>query len=328
VASKSNQETQRSTILYDNRTYDITDLQYPVDLGAEAGNQYGKNKVLFLINVISESKIKSSSRELGMYDLSETEQKRSAGQKIADIGAGVASKFTENSNPVIKEAFRMASPSKISKRLKAAISLYVPNSVRFSYGVQWGEEDLSGAENKADIVNDVLSGGLNKQTAKALGEDIIRQVQRKILTDNPAIQSAFRQTPGNAKAAQLFQGVDFRTFTFNYSFLPRSQEEADSVLKIIRTFRHHMLPEFKDDSQFLFIYPSQFEIKYLYENNDNEFLEKHFTAVLTNCDIDYTPNGQFTTFDNGMPSQIDMSLTFKELSLATKESSPDNRSGT
>jgi hypothetical protein len=57
-------------------------------------------------------------------------------------------------------------------------------------------------------------------------------------------------------------------------------------------------------------------------------MEKHFTAVLTNCTITYTPEGQFSSFENGMPARIRMSLSFKELSKPTKETSPYDRSGT
>jgi len=35
--------------------------------------------------------------------------------------------------------------------------------------------------------------------------------------------------------------------------------------------------------------------------------------------VNYTPNGNFSVFANGMPTQINMTLEFKELQLASKE---------
>jgi hypothetical protein len=35
--------------------------------------------------------------------------------------------------------------------------------------------------------------------------------------------------------------------------------------------------------------------------------------------VNYTPNGQFNTFENGMPTQINITLQFKELALLTKD---------
>ena len=35
--------------------------------------------------------------------------------------------------------------------------------------------------------------------------------------------------------------------------------------------------------------------------------------------VNYTPNGAFTTFDNGMPTQINVTMMFQELALLTKD---------
>jgi hypothetical protein len=39
--------------------------------------------------------------------------------------------------------------------------------------------------------------------------------------------------------------------------------------------------------------------------------------------INYTPNGMFTTFPDGMPTQIDITLAFRELALLTKDKVKD-----
>jgi hypothetical protein len=35
--------------------------------------------------------------------------------------------------------------------------------------------------------------------------------------------------------------------------------------------------------------------------------------------INYTPNGQFATFADGTPTQINIQLTFRELGVLTKD---------
>jgi hypothetical protein len=35
--------------------------------------------------------------------------------------------------------------------------------------------------------------------------------------------------------------------------------------------------------------------------------------------INYTPNGQYTTFPDGTPTQINVQMTFKELGILTKD---------
>jgi hypothetical protein len=54
-------------------------------------------------------------------------------------------------------------------------------------------------------------------------------------------------------------------------------------------------------------------------------LPRHTSCVLTDCNVNYTPNNQFSTFasTNGAPggaaTQIQLSLTFKELAILTKD---------
>ena len=59
-------------------------------------------------------------------------------------------------------------------------------------------------------------------------------------------------------------------------------------------------------------------MKYYKGDKENQFIEKQMTAVLTNMTVNYTPNGQFNTFGgemDGMPSHINITLSFKELGL-------------
>ena len=84
-----------------------------------------------------------------------------------------------------------------------------------------------------------------------------------------------------------------------------------------------MHPEFKDDGNWLYIYPSEFDVYYYHGAKENRNIHKHTSCVLTGMNINYTPQGQFTTFANGMPTQINVALTFKELALLTKDKIKD-----
>jgi hypothetical protein len=45
--------------------------------------------------------------------------------------------------------------------------------------------------------------------------------------------------------------------------------------------------------------------------------------VLKDMNVNYTPNGAFTTFANGMPTQINVTMNFQELALLTKDKVKD-----
>jgi hypothetical protein len=210
--------------------------------------------------------------------------------------------------------------TRAQKRLKTAIALYVPNQLSVRYGVNWGEEDTfayqaaaSGAEAIIKAVQDGDTKNLSGQAAAIVGAMGLR-------SDNQgAAASASLGLAPNPKKEQLFKNVDYRTFQFEYQFFPRDEKEAEAVLNIIKEFKYHMHPEYKDPGEFLYVYPSEFDVSYFQNGKINENLHRHTSCVLTEMVVNYTPNGQFNTFANGMPTQINIQMTFKELALLTKD---------
>lgn len=309
-----------TNLVYNGQEYNITDLQYPEDL--DSSEQYGQNKVVFLINVTSESKIRKGQASDSVRDIPPSEYKVTAGTQVKDSALETVSGLG-----ILPQDLKVLGKM---KRLTSAISLYIPNDLNMQYNVSYDEEDLASSELMAQTGVDVGKAIADKggSVGGALITGLLTKIGSSALSTSSALQKTLRATPGNAKKEQLFKSVEFRTFSFSYSFAPKSSQEAEKVLRIIRTFRHHMLPEFADENQFIYIYPSEFEIKYYRGAAENPYLEKHFTAVLTSCNINYTPNGQFVTFEDGMPTQINMTLSFKELSVPTKETSPTDKPGT
>jgi len=84
-----------------------------------------------------------------------------------------------------------------------------------------------------------------------------------------------------------------------------------------------MHPEFKDTNNFIYVYPSEFDVFYYQGTKENMNLHRHTSCVLQEMNVNYTPNGSFTTFANGMPTQINVTLSFKELALLSKEKIKD-----
>ena len=55
---------------------------------------------------------------------------------------------------------------------------------------------------------------------------------------------------------------------------------------------------------------------------ENPFYNKIATCVLEACNVDYTPNG-VQAFASGAPTQINMTLNFKETKMLTKQKISD-----
>ena len=210
------------------------------------------------------------------------------------------------------------------KRLKAAIALYIPNQLQTRYSVGWGEEDtfmFSALSRGGEEIARAMESKGSDTRATGLAAEVLSAMS--VGGNSPV---AFGKEMGvaaglaqNPKKEQAFKNVDFRTFSFEYSFAPKSSDEAKNVLNIIRAFKYHMHPEFKSEDAFLYIYPSEFDIVYYKGSTENLHIHRHTSCVLTEMNVNYTPNGVFTTFPDGMPTQINVTLTFRELMLLSKE---------
>jgi hypothetical protein len=121
----------------------------------------------------------------------------------------------------------------------------------------------------------------------------------------------------------IFEKVGMRTFSYNFTFTPRNAGETEDVQRIIKMFRFHMMPELRGSSARYMTLPSTFDIHYMYQMtpnvaHENSFYNKIATCVLTDCDVDYTPDG-VKSFQSGAPTQIKMSLSFMETEMLTKQ---------
>ena len=334
--------------------YSVKGLSYPEDLMNSTA--YGQNRVLFYINVAQDSRVLKNGSGVAVTSAPVQRDMRgqlvgqniTTAQAVAAMGIGgaaaggvVGSLFglggsggalggalgggaaylmaNQETGPGQEKEPTFTRPQ---KRLQAAIALYVPNKLNIRYSVDWGEEDtmaFSAFTKGGEELGRFVSGDGSLPRTGGLASDVLQS----LAISNAPMGGALSVASGlaaNPKKEQAFKNVNFRTFTFEYQFAPRSESEASNVQNIIRAFKYHMHPEYKDSSDFLYVYPSEFDIAYYKGTKENLNIHRHTSCVLTDMDVDYTPNGVFTTFENGMPTQINMTLTFKELMLLTKES--------
>jgi hypothetical protein len=335
-----------------NATYDVNNYMYPSDLMAPDG-RYGGNYAIFYINVVEDSKLFDDKSVQTVNDLTPRDSGDLDAMKLTNnqlIGANAAVNtlaglvggsiaFGKGLSGAAKGAAlanvgtvgvgvaaTLAPDTKrAKKRLKTAIALHIPNQLSIRYGMQWSEDDTAAlamaAAGSSEIIKALDEGGTMKDVTD-VGTAIIANIA---LSKGPqaAANSKALGLAANPKKEQIFKGVDFRTFAFDYQFYPRSPEEADNVLRIIEQFKYHMHPEFKDTNNFIYVYPSEFDVFYYQGGKENMNLHRHTSCVLTEMNINYTPNGSFTTFANGMPTQINVTLAFRELALLSKEKIKD-----
>jgi hypothetical protein len=327
---------------YGTGQYKVSNHSYPIDLMSSDG-RYGGNYVIFYINIAIDSKLKIPEANLvAVNDVPVRDRGELIAQNLSEsqtvvsqaaIGAGgtVVSKFLGVGGPgaglaalatvgAAAVASVGASASRQQRRLKTAIALHVPNQLSIRYGMQWSEEDTFALASASAASSEIAKSVQNKDVKNV--SDLAKTIAAQIALSKGPMAGGLSAATGlaaNPRKEQVFKGVDFRTFQFDYQFFPRDVDEANNVLRIIEEFKVHMHPEFKDNNNFLYIYPSEFDISYFQGGTENLNLHRHTSCVLTEMNINYTPNGAFTTFPNGMPTQINVTMNFRELGLLTKQ---------
>lgn len=300
-------------------------LKYPEDLGTS--KEHGNSSVVFFVYVHSDGAIAKNQDNLKTQAASPIDFRSVTVGDAGRRASGVGNTVTENvsGGPISKIASGIGLGSILPAsytQLGACIQLHMPATVKNTYSVNWETKDVSSMARKtgfAGAAADLVTPG------KSGIDGIVDQVKSysaiKAMGENYG-PNLLGKTPGNAKEEQMFRGVNFRQFGFTYEFKPRSEAEAKNVLDIIRMFRHHMLPEYADNAKFIFTFPSRFQIVYFNGSEENSFIEKQMTAVLTSMDVSYGDGEVYTSYAGGMPSNVTINLTFTEMGLATKETSP------
>jgi len=206
------------------------------------------------------------------------------------------------------------------------ITLYVPQSPQVNYGAQWQETDIGAltrllAQNpggEGDIIDILMgTGEFGVRTLAGLAD------LPKALGVNVDFRGAIQAASGkveNPNKEQLFKSMNFRNFTFEYKFAPRNLTELQTTYKIINEFKKNMHPE-KDPSGLFLLYPSEFDVEFRYRNSVNQWLHKIKSCALADLRLTFGNGGTFTTIQGtqGAPSEITMTLVFKELEVLTRD---------
>jgi len=242
--------------------------------------------------------------------------KGAAGALVAGAVAGGTTAALQQ----LSDTFSVKEPERTSD----AIMLPIETIPSVKYSMKYKDFDfgmLGGILGGSSAIDSTLAGRAGEGVAAAIASigNLAKGVPGLEGVAGAAVQAgklAAKVTTNPFKEV-LFEAVNYRTFSFSYSFLPKSVAEVLNVRRIIDLFKFHMHPELSKDGLF-YVYPSEFEMQYYFKGEENEFLHKISTCVLTDMQVTYG-NEYFSSFRDGEPTEIRMSLTFQEVELMTKE---------
>jgi hypothetical protein len=228
----------------------------------------------------------------------------------------------DGGNPIIKG----------SKRI-GIITLPIPAGINDGNTVSWQDDKLSQLQSEAaNVAQGFLTGGLEgvgKSIDNSKGKlensnksgDLNTALTSLFIgnaVSNSNIGSRTFGAVGNNNTELLFNGPSLRSHSFNFSFYPRSPEEAVRVRQIIRAFKQSMSVK-RSETSLLLKAPHTFAIQYMTSKEGKSVTHPYLTrfkeCALTSCNVDYTPDGTYMTYAGEEKSMTAyrMGLTFQEL---------------
>lgn len=122
----------------------------------------------------------------------------------------------------------------------------------------------------------------------------------------------------NPNREMTFNGIGFRSFALEFHLIPIDKAQADGILAFIKFFQTHSSFELAGNNNAYYSYPVEWVIEFK-KGNDEIHLPKIMPCHLTDYTIDYAGAGKMAFHEGGYPVQTNISLTFVEASLHTRD---------
>ena len=219
------------------------------------------------------------------------------------------------------------------------VTLPIPAGIQDQNQAGWGDGRMTpiqaaGINIAMTAFNDSLgaAGRSAAETLKGMGNDI------KDLKDGVkgyfaaaavglSLDQVLARTQGqvvNPNLELLFNGPTLRPFNFTFTMSARSKLKSEAIVKIIRFFKQGMAPQ-RTDSNLFVKAPHTFQLQYLHRGqNEHNFLNKFKECALIGMRVNYTPENNYATFEDGAMVSYEMQMQFKELDPVYNGDYPDD----
>ena len=206
------------------------------------------------------------------------------------------------------------------------VCLPIPGGINDSNNAQWATGEMNAGQMAlASIALKTITDGFGdgaKEVQKQLknisgnrtdvGEAIASQIAGAATGDQKALMQRASGQVMNPNMEMLFGGPSIRDFSFTFNFTARNSEEGKKILQIIRFFKQGMAP-IKTTSNLFLKSPHTFKLEYKNGNRTHKALNRFKECALKTCSLQYTPDGNYATFEDGIMTKYQMSLAFSEL---------------
>jgi len=209
------------------------------------------------------------------------------------------------------------------------VILPIPGGIQDNNSVSWAGQNMNALQ--AGLANVALNTIEDPSKAAGATKAVIDALKANSGEGKTALASVFAgmasgtggqllaRTTGaviNPNLELLFSGPSLRTFSFSFKMNAREKAESDEIVKIIRFFKQGSAVQRSPSNLFLKS-PHSFGVQYLHrgpgDNNENRFMGRIKECALQSVGVNYTPENNYATFEDGAMVSYQVTLNFGEL---------------
>ena len=169
----------------------------------------------------------------------------------------------------------------------------------------------------------IVSATQNNATTGAMAQGVIGSKILNMAGLDVSAESILARGSGivpNNNLELLFNAPALREFQFNWKMSPRSREEAAEVNKIIKFFKAGMAVKKQSNTgsgngaSYFLGTPNIFDIKFKTTGNEEiDGIMRIKECACVSCAVNYTPESNWSAYEEGQPVSVIMTLKFSEL---------------
>ena len=206
------------------------------------------------------------------------------------------------------------------------VTLNIPGQINDSNGVEWSGQKMNALEAAgASLALAGIQEGFTSMFDEA--KNIARKVSNNSGELGTALANVYAgaavgvgaqlltRTTGaiiNPNLELLFSGPTLRQFQFVFKLSARNSEEQKNIIKVIRFFKQGSAAQ-KSSSHLFLKSPHTFNIEYLHRGENHKHINVIKECACQNVSVNYTPEGNYSTFSDGAMASYELTLSFSEL---------------
>jgi hypothetical protein len=208
----------------------------------------------------------------------------------------------------------------------ATIYLYAPSSIQFADGLAYDNQEMGVMAAAFFDAADAATAQNREMTTLESFANVTGGVIAGAVTE-VGKRSGFSQqarlragVARNPRTEMLFRSPTMRQLSLSWKLMPTNDQESETIFAMINKMRQHAYPSIGTTGKKMnMAFPDIFQVDFVNKSGGKAKMIQFAKAYCTAINTTYGSSGP-AFFKGGKPVEIDLTMTFQEAEIQTRES--------